>query len=279
MEKKYTQSQGNSAYGRKVIETTTAGNQYSRVQTQGPGQVKARQYQKVQTTTTAPKSSPANVTNASKITQSQGPVKYTKTVRPSNPVQSSTQLKNAPRTSSSNAYGNTVKNASQSIQKQLQKDSKGGRAQVNQSNNLKLKNRSQSQPQNGKYDTKVKTIQRGDNVMVTFVIYTTDPDPEFHIIEQLDEEFHERPSQYETLKKKAKKTNKESIKSTFSDSCTDWKPKEKGPSLCKSMVFQHAKGQHSSTELEGNTEPSTKVVPKKTTNNTKPVRTVTKTKK
>lgn len=272
MDRKYTRTQESYERGRKITETSSAGNQYSRVKTVGPTQVKTQNYK-------APKSDTTKSTNTIKNQDKVITTKYTRTERTTNPPQTNSQLRSVPTTG---VYKKTVNNISESLQKKNQDLVRGKKTKIGQTNDYNKNSRdtpkSKSQPKsNGDYNIKTKSVNRGDNVMITYVIYTRESDPEFHIIEQLDDEFASRPSQYESLRKSAKINRNKSAKSTFTDSCANWKPKEKGPSLCKSMVFQHAGGQSSSSDLQGSTEPYKNSVVRK--NNTKPTKTVTRTRK
>lgn len=91
-----------------------------------------------------------------------------------------------------------------------------------------------------------KAVNRGgdyDNILITHVVYTTDPNTEFHITDPLDTSFVDN----ELLDIKRLKTNKRffdpnTARTTFTSSVENWQPKPKETGLNKSTVYEHVNG-------------------------------------
>lgn len=116
-------------------------------------------------------------------------------------------------------------------------------------------NKSRPQLKSSPSDPKLlkKAVKRGgdyDNILITHVIYTTDPNTEFHIIDPLDTEFADRaPIDLQKLRANKKLRDPKFGKSSFSSSCENWNPKPKETGINRSMVYEHIGGQHTHRDL------------------------------
>lgn len=101
-----------------------------------------------------------------------------------------------------------------------------------------------------------KAIRRGgdfDNILITHIIYSTNPLATFHIFEDLDtQNLYTKPIDLNKLRSNKNLRGPKSGRSQFSSSVEHWvpKPKEK---ILRSMVFQHSGRKKDQRDLDGST--------------------------
>lgn len=241
MDKKYTISQGNSRYGRKYIETPSSGkNQYERVQTQGPKKME--------------------------VTRGRTNQRETKAYENKKVEKPAEEEKEVINLSPKKTKENVTKDTSTKTEREVLKGDKGETIIVEKqiittTKTITPVEEEQKKLRSKKKQARSRSVIRGDleNVKITHIIDTEDPNVDFHITDPLDFQYADRPSQLKALQKIAKK-KKDVGKSTFNDSCANWKPSEKKKRLCSSVVHEHVNGKSLTRELEGTTEPTTKKV-------------------
>lgn len=115
----------------------------------------------------------------------------------------------------------------------------------------------------GPANLKRKTMARGgdyDNILITHIIYTKDPNAEFHIVEDLDTRTHNNPPV--DLKKlrqsKSYKNPTRPGKTEIKVTCAKPNLKKKKENMCKTLKFVHIAG--TGTQLA---KPETYIVSKK----------------
>lgn len=96
-----------------------------------------------------------------------------------------------------------------------------------------------------------------DNVLITHIINTTDPDVDFHIIDPLDDSFVNNPPM--DLRKLRATKNLRDPKygvTSFSSSVDNWRPKPKKKGIYNSTVYEHYGGlKTTSRTLKGYSSP------------------------
>lgn len=160
------------------------------------------------------------------------------------------------------AYGNVVKNITDSLKSKLdnnyqnktQNDRYKSYSQSNRDDRKNVSNARTRRNERGNSENifRSKSLERGGkykNVRVTHIIFTSDPDCDINILEQLDIKYKDRASLYEELKKKNKFYRGKDFKCTYTDSCRDWKPKIKEKKSYNTVVYQHCKGKQTNYDI------------------------------
>lgn len=260
MEKKYTVTQTNSRYTKK--NNIDSSNQYGRVKTQIPTEVRVRKYQRGGTTNEQIDEISGGGNNdvvsstrveEQRYTGNNGEVITKKTVRTTKVVQENT------KNPGKSGYEKTVNNVSQGIKANLNKAMASKYNEIKSSSPRnkedRLRNKTQTKPKiikrgDEEKETRKKSVNRYNNVLITHIIYSENPNTEFHIIDPLDTQNLEKDViDLEKLRKNTKLRGPKSGKSTFYDSCQNWKPKPK-EKILTSTVYQHANGEKKEQNLD-----------------------------